>query len=166
MAESRARARIILHHRITGIINLIYFRLIKRYHLFSVINDAIYCPDDSSVRRDMNKKSCPSLPTSGLCTFRSNNQGGVLRAIEQHDRDFARQSHPPAQNHLCRVSSMTLDFYWQSRAGPRPPGRPLKQRFPLVNVSVFTKSFREFRSRRKETSLLSRIAANITQPDR
>lgn len=141
-----SRAHISYHHRIIRIINLTCARLIEKYHLFSVINNVIYCPNDSSARKNMNKRSCRSLPTSGLCTFRSSNR--ILRTIEQHDRDFARQSHPPAQNHLCRVSSMTWDFYWQSRTGPRPPRRSLKQRFPLIKeVSVFKKSFRESRSR-------------------
>lgn len=116
--QSFASRAHISYHRIIRIINLTCTRLIEKYHLFSVINNVIYCPNDSSAREDMNKGPCRSLPTSGLCTFRSSNR--ILRTIEQHDRDFARQSPPPAQNHLRRVSSMTWDFYWQSRTGPRP----------------------------------------------
>lgn len=90
------------------------------------------------------------------------------RTIEQHDRDFARQSHPPTQNHLRRVSSMTSDFYWHSWVDPRPLCHLLKQRLPL-GVSVFTESLLvspDHGVKTAETWVLSRMTANITQPNR
>lgn len=130
-AQTHKVSGCILHRQSSRAVNLIQGHLIKRHHIICLLSRSLTTHDLFS-RADSFPRDCDvaSFPCGRQHTYVSLEQA---RVVERHDRDIARQGHPPAQNHLRRVSPMTSDFYWQprvldlsSRCKPNSPSSPAK----------------------------------------